>query len=101
MGSLQIPNKSAATGTRTRTGSDVLPQSGMCVVCLDGCPGYCEIGLSAMRGPETIYPIPFGKSTSSGTKDYPVPDDLEGLRHPAGIPAQDSPAIGQGQRTPQ
>ena len=32
MGSLQIPNKSAATGTRTRTGSDVLPQSGMCVV---------------------------------------------------------------------
>ncbi|MDP6924427.1 MAG: FMN-binding glutamate synthase family protein [Candidatus Scalindua sp.] len=72
MGSLQIPNKSAATGTRTRTGSDVLPQSGMCVVCLDGCPGYCEIGLSAMRGPETIYPIPFGKSTSSGTKDYPV-----------------------------
>lgn len=50
MGSLQIPNKSAATGTRTRTGSDVLPQSGMCVVCLDGCPGYCEIGLSAMRG---------------------------------------------------
>ncbi len=72
MGSLQIPNKSAATKTRTRTGSDVLPQSGMCVVCLDGCPGYCEIGVSAMRGPETIYPQPFGKSTSSGTKDYPV-----------------------------
>jgi len=72
MGSLQIPNKSAATRTRTRTGSDVLPQSGMCVVCLDGCPGYCEIGVSSMRGPETIYPQPFGKSTSSGTKDYPV-----------------------------
>lgn len=61
MGSLQIPNKSAATGTRTRTGSDVLPQSGMCVVCLDGCPGYCEIGLSAMRGPETIYLYHLGK----------------------------------------
>lgn len=72
MGSLQIPNKSAASRTKTRTGSDVLPQSGMCVVCLDGCPGYCEIGMSAMRGPETIYPQPFGKSTSSGTKDYPV-----------------------------
>ncbi len=64
MGSLFIPNRSAATKTRTRTGDQVLPQSGMCVICLDGCPGYCEIGTSAMRGPETIYPQPFGEMTA-------------------------------------
>ncbi|MFQ5712770.1 MAG: FMN-binding glutamate synthase family protein [Candidatus Scalinduaceae bacterium] len=72
MGSLFIPNRSAATKTRTRTGDQVLPQSGMCVVCLDGCPGFCEIGTSAMRGPETIYPQPFGEITAGAQKDYPV-----------------------------
>ena len=72
MGSLFIPNRSAATKTRTRTGDQVLPQSGMCVICLDGCPGYCEIGTSAMRGPETIYPQPFGEMTAGAQKDYPV-----------------------------
>jgi hypothetical protein len=44
----------------------------MCTVCLDGCTGLCEIGKSAFRGPESIYPVPFGRMTSGGQKDYPV-----------------------------
>lgn len=72
MGSLFIPNRSRATGTWTRLGDEVLPQSGMCVTCLDGCPGYCEIGKSSYRGPEAIYPGPFGQVTASAQKEFPV-----------------------------
>ena len=72
MGSLFIPNRSRATGTWTRLGDEVLPQSGMCVTCLDGCPGFCEIGKSSYRGPEAIYPGPFGQVTASAQKEFPV-----------------------------
>lgn len=72
MGSLLIPNRTAATGTKTRTGDAVLPMSGMCVTCLDGCPGFCEIGKSAYRGPECIYPQPYGLITAGCQKEYPV-----------------------------
>jgi glutamate synthase domain-containing protein 2 len=48
------------------------PQSGICSVCLDGCAGSCEVGKSAYRGREVIYPMPFGKITAGGTKKYPV-----------------------------
>jgi glutamate synthase domain-containing protein 2 len=63
-------NSSAATLTTTR--SDVAPISGMCVTCIDGCSGPCEIGRSALRGREVIYPQPFGKVTSGSEKDYPI-----------------------------
>ena len=66
-----IPNASAATGTRNRV-TDMAPQSGICSVCLDGCSGSCEVGKSAYRGREVIYPMPFGKITAGGTKKYPV-----------------------------
>jgi glutamate synthase domain-containing protein 2 len=39
---------------------------------LDGCPGPCEIGQSAIKGREIIYPQPFGKITAGADKDYPV-----------------------------
>lgn len=65
-------NKSGATGSRTRLGDDVNPQSGLCVVCQDDCPGYCEVGQSALRGPEMIYPQPYGHMTAAAQKDYPV-----------------------------
>jgi len=65
-------NASAATLTRLRTGESQCPYSGMCVTCLDGCPGLCEIGRSAVRGKEMLYPQPFGKTTSASQKDYPV-----------------------------
>lgn len=70
--SLSKPNSSAATNTRLRTGSDYCPFSGMCVTCVEGCTGLCEIGTSAYRGPEVLYPKPFGGSTSAAQKDYPV-----------------------------
>ncbi len=68
--SLSKPNRSAATITSTRV--DPAPGSGMCVTCLDGCEGPCEIGRSALKGREMIYPQPFGKVTSGAEKDYPV-----------------------------
>lgn len=69
---ISLPNRALATGTRNRTPNDITPTSGMCTVCLDGCPGYCEIGKSAFRGPEVIYPTPFGKMTTAAQKEYPV-----------------------------
>jgi glutamate synthase domain-containing protein 2 len=65
------PNASSATGTRNRV-SDPAPYSGICSVCLDGCPGPCEIGRSSYRGREVIYPGPFGRVTAGATKTYPV-----------------------------
>jgi glutamate synthase domain-containing protein 2 len=44
----------------------------LCVTCVDGCPGYCEVGRSALRGREIIYPQPFGKVIAGAEKDYPV-----------------------------
>jgi len=68
--SLSKPNVSAATVTTTRV--TPAPISGLCVTCVDGCPGYCEVGRSAIRGREIIYPQPFGKVTAGAEKDYPV-----------------------------
>ncbi|MBN1983278.1 MAG: FMN-binding glutamate synthase family protein [Chitinivibrionales bacterium] len=65
-------NSSAATLTKNRTENSVTPQSGMCVTCVDGCIGMCEIGKSAYRGHEVIYPQPFGVITTASEKQYPV-----------------------------
>lgn len=65
------PNASSATGTRNRV-PDPSPYSGVCSVCLDGCPGPCEVAKSSYRGREIIYPGPFGKVTAGATKPYPV-----------------------------
>ena len=65
-------NASAATLTKNRTEGSVVPSSGMCVTCVDGCIGMCEIGKSAYRGHEVIYPQPFGLVTTAGEKSYPV-----------------------------
>ncbi len=65
-------NTSAATLTKNRTEGSVSPASGMCVTCVDGCIGMCEIGKSAYRGHEVIYPQPFGVITTAAEKAYPV-----------------------------
>jgi len=65
-------NTSAATLTKNRTEGSVSPNSGMCVTCVDGCIGMCEIGKSAYRGHEVIYPQPFGVITTASEKTYPV-----------------------------
>ncbi len=64
-------NGMSTTGTRTRV-EDVSPTSGMCPICIKDCPVLCEIGLSAFRGREVLYPVPekFGWSTAASLKDY-------------------------------
>jgi len=64
------PNRSPATFTRNRV--EPAPISGLCVTCLDGCPGPCEVGRSALRGREILYPQPYSKVTAGSEKDYPV-----------------------------
>ncbi|MFX1266242.1 MAG: FMN-binding glutamate synthase family protein, partial [Promethearchaeota archaeon] len=64
------PNRSPATLTKNRT--DPCPVSGLCVTCIDGCPGPCEVAKSAIRGSEVIYPAPFGVITTGSEKNYPV-----------------------------
>jgi len=68
--SLSKPNASAATKTKNRVTPS--PTSGLCVTCEDGCPGLCEVGKSAIRGREMLYPQPFGKVMAGSEKDYPV-----------------------------
>ncbi len=70
--SLSKINASAATLTKNRTEESIVPISGMCVTCVDGCIGMCEIGKSAYRGHEVIYPQPFGVITTACEKVYPV-----------------------------
>ena len=70
--SLTRINATAATLTKNRTEGSVVPTSGMCVTCVDGCIGMCEIGKSAYRGHEVIYPQPFGVITTAGEKSYPI-----------------------------
>jgi hypothetical protein len=65
-------NASGATGARNRTPGSISPGSGLCTNCQEGCPGFCEVGKSALRGREELYPSPFGKSTFAAEKDYPV-----------------------------
>ncbi|WP_449240857.1 FMN-binding glutamate synthase family protein [Desulfoscipio gibsoniae] len=65
-------NASAATLTKNRTPGNICSSSGLCATCIDGCPGLCEVGKSAYRGRELIYPQPFGTTTSASQKEYPV-----------------------------
>jgi glutamate synthase domain-containing protein 2 len=68
---LQQPNANDATVSKNRSRS-VVPQSGLCSRCLDGCIGNCEVFQATFRGRELIYPGPFGDVTAGGDKDYPV-----------------------------
>ena len=68
---LRQPNANEATGTANRSRS-VVPCSGICTRCLDGCKGSCEIWLSSFRGREVLYPGPFGGITAGADKNYPV-----------------------------
>ncbi|MCF6158548.1 MAG: FMN-binding glutamate synthase family protein [wastewater metagenome] len=70
--SFSKPNASIATRTKNRTPNDRTHASGMCSVCVDECPGLCEIGKSAFRAAENLYPQPFGTITAGADKEYPV-----------------------------
>lgn len=68
---LQRPNSNDATRTANRSRS-VVPMSGLCTRCVDGCTGNCEVFKATFRGRELIYPGPFGDITAGGDKDYPI-----------------------------
>lgn len=68
--SFSKPNASPATNTKNRVTPS--PISGLCVSCLDGCIGFCEVAKSAIRGRELIYPQPYGKIVAGAEKDYPI-----------------------------
>jgi glutamate synthase domain-containing protein 2 len=65
-------NASTATGTKHLFGDNFSPFSGMCVTCIEGCLGLCEVGKSSYRGTEVIYPQPFGEITAASQKEYPI-----------------------------
>jgi len=68
---MQRPNANDATRTFNRSKS-VVPGSGLCSRCVDGCRGNCEVFKASFRGREVIYPGPFGDITAGGDKDYPI-----------------------------
>jgi glutamate synthase domain-containing protein 2 len=68
---LRRPNANEAIGTSNRS-RNVVPMSGICTRCLDGCKGLCDIWLSSFRGREVLYPGPFGEMTAGADKDYPI-----------------------------
>jgi glutamate synthase-like protein len=63
---------SSITNTKMRTPEHTSRFSGMCAVCTANCIGSCEIGLSAIRGSEAIYPYQTDKSQFASEKDYPL-----------------------------
>ncbi|HZK09607.1 MAG TPA: glutamate synthase-related protein [Clostridia bacterium] len=66
------PLGSSITNTRMRTPDYLSPYSGMCAVCASNCSGLCEIGLSAVRGSEAIYPYMTDINQFASEKDYPL-----------------------------
>ncbi|MBD3230316.1 MAG: FMN-binding glutamate synthase family protein [Candidatus Lokiarchaeota archaeon] len=58
------------TGTRTRVEDSCA--SGLCPICVEDCPIFCEVSKSALRGREVLYPLReyFGSSTAGTPKDF-------------------------------
>jgi hypothetical protein len=63
---------SAMTHTAMRDAKDVSDLTGMCSVCTMTCVGPCEIGLSALRGTEAIYPYQTDLNQFGSNKPYPL-----------------------------
>lgn len=68
---LARPNSNDISQTTNRS-RNIVPGSGLCTRCLDGCTGNCEVFKASFRGREVLYPSPFGTLTAGGDKDYPV-----------------------------
>ncbi|HOF03365.1 MAG TPA: glutamate synthase-related protein [Atribacterota bacterium] len=65
-------NATTFNKTKIRTPRDYSPFSGICTVCTSDCTGTCEIGRSAIRGSELLYPTERTTSQTASEKDYPV-----------------------------
>lgn len=70
--SFSPPLGSTISHTRLRTPENVSKFSGMCAVCTSNCMGTCEIGLSALRGSEAIYPYETDINQFASEKQYPL-----------------------------
>ena len=66
------PLGSSITNTRIRTPKYISDFSGMCAVCTANCTGTCELGLSAVRGSEAIYPYETDVNQFASEKEYPL-----------------------------
>lgn len=66
------PQGSSVTHTRLRDPSHTADISGMCAACTSDCPGPCQIGLSALRGPEAILPYQADRNQFASEKRYPL-----------------------------
>ncbi|MFA6709815.1 MAG: FMN-binding glutamate synthase family protein [Candidatus Methanomethylophilaceae archaeon] len=66
-----VENARSTTGTKSRV-PDISPINGMCPICIEDCNVLCEVGKSAFRGREVLYPSPeyFGRSTAASNKDF-------------------------------
>jgi len=62
---------SGVTGAKNRS-KYIAPQSGMCSLCTEECPGTCEITQAAVLGKMTVYPTTTGANQIASEKDYPV-----------------------------
>lgn len=63
---------STITHTKIRTPNNASKYSGMCSVCTSDCISSCEIGLSALRGSEAIYPYETDINQFASEKEYPL-----------------------------
>lgn len=63
--------ESAFNDTKLRS-DKVTPCSGMCSLCVEGCLGTCEIGLSAVLGEAMVYPTNTGANQVAGEKNNPI-----------------------------
>jgi len=62
---------SGFTAARNRS-RYISPQSGMCSLCTEECPGTCEIAQAAVLGKITVYPTTTGANQIASEKDYPI-----------------------------
>lgn len=63
---------SAFNRTKLRDPAHICTFSGMCSMCTADCIGTCEIGLSAIRGADAVYPTTTGDNQVASEKRYPI-----------------------------
>lgn len=63
---------SAFNRTKLRDSAHPCTFSGMCSMCTADCIGTCEIGLSAIRGADAVYPTTTGDNQVASEKSYPI-----------------------------
>ena len=58
--------------TKLRDAAHPCTFSGMCSMCTADCIGTCEIGISAIRGADAVYPTTTGENQVASEKNYPI-----------------------------